>query len=305
MGLLDLVAPRFSKRRLFLSILRDFRYRPISIFGRLSSVNFLNDRVCRALKIHCNVCGADGAMSYDYPDVNIRREHGIGLLRETLRCQNCAATMRDRQMAYGLLMVIRNRLGQDVADLASFRRQPEGVLRILDSDSFSPINRVLRGLPGYVHTQFVPERNNGEKLSDDSVVVNLEKIPFPASSFDVVMTSDVMEHVENDGVAHHEIFRCLDAGGTYIFTIPYNPCAQGTHMLTTRTGRVGAESHFFLQKHVHGDPHSNGGIVAHRIYGRQLLDDLSAVGFNPEFEIIHQPSHGIYDGDLFVASKVD
>ena len=303
MSLLSVLAPRFSKRRLMLSILRDFRYRPSSIVGRLASVNFANDRVCRSLVMHCNVCGADGGMSYDYPDVNIRREHGIGLLRETLRCRSCAATMRDRQLAHGLLGVIRERFGQDVADLAAYRRAPTDTLRILDSDSFSPINRVLRGLPGYAHSQFVPGRANGATLPDGSVVVDLERIPFPEASFDVVMTSDVMEHVGDDQAAHREIFRCLAPNGAYLFTIPYDPCALGNRALTVRTGQPGAASHLYLDRHVHGDPHSDGGIVAHRIYGQQLLGDLAAIGYSPAFHTIDQPRHGIFGGDLFIARK--
>lgn len=303
MSLLSVLAPRFSKRRLILSIMRDFRYQPRSIIGRLSSVNFANDRVCRSLNMHCNVCGVDGAMSYDYPDVNIRREHGIGLLRETLRCHSCAATMRDRQMAHGLLLVIRERLGQDVPSLAAFRRHPAGMLRILDSDSFSPINRVLRGLAGYVHSQFDPVHSNGDTLSDGSVMVDLERIPFAEASFDVVMTSDVMEHVADDESAHRSIFRVLATGGSYIFTVPYDPCVLSNCSLTVRTGQAGAASHLFLDRHVHGDPHSDGGIVAHRIYGRQLLDDLATIGYEPAFHTIDEARHGIYGGDLFIARK--
>lgn len=303
MSLLSILAPRFSKRRLILSILRDFRYRPGSIVGRLASVNFVNDRICRSLEMHCNVCGSHAAMSYDYPDVNIRREHGIGLLRETLRCHSCAATMRDRQMAHGLLLVIRERLGQDFPDLAAFRRQPAGMLRILDSDSFSPINRVLRGLAGYAHSQFDPVHSNGDTLTDGSVMVDLERIPFPEASFDIVMTSDVMEHVTDDESAHRSIFRVLATGGSYIFTVPYDPCALSHRTLTVRTGHAGIASHFFLDRHVHGDPHSEGGIVAHRIYGRQLLDDLATIGYQPAFHTVDEPRHGIYGGDLFIARK--
>lgn len=302
-NLLSVLAPRFSKRRLMLSILRDFRYQPASILGRLSAVNFENHRTCQALSMHCNVCGSDGPMAYDFPDVRIRKAHGIGLLRETLRCRSCAATMRDRQVAHGLLKIIGERLGQAAPDLATFRRQPAGVLRILDSDSFSPINRVLRGLPGYTHSQFVPDRKNGDTLADGSVVVDLERIPFADASFDVVLSSDVMEHVADDASAHREIYRCLDRGGAYVFTIPYDPCAQGHRALTVRTGLDGAASHLFLDKHVHGDPHASSGIVAHRIYGRQLLDDLKGLGFEPVFLDVNLPRQGIFGGDLFIARK--
>ena len=305
LSLLNFLAPRFSKRRLLLSILRDFRYSPRSLVGRLSAVNFANDRVFRSLRMHCNVCGTEGSMNYDFPDTIIRHEHCIGLLRETLRCRSCGATMRDRQIAYGILSLVRERFGQEAPDLASYRLKPAGTLRILDSDSFSPINRVMRGLSNYVHTQFLHNRTNGDRLQDGSVVVDLERIPFPDKAFDLVITSDVMEHVLDDVAAHHSIYRVLDSGGAYVFTVPYDSTAIGNRSLTMRTGDTGASELIFLDRHIHGDPHSDSGIVAHRIYGRQLLNDLASIGYRVTYLDLYTPAHGVFGGDLFIARKVD
>jgi SAM-dependent methyltransferase len=301
MSVLNVIAPRFSKRRLFLSIIRDFRYRPSSIIGRLAPLNFHNARICAGLHMHCCVCGHEGRMTYDFPDVRLRRAHGIGLLRETMRCKSCGATMRDRQLAAGLLQIIAERTGQTEADLRAFRQNPRATLRILDSDSFSPINRILRGLPGYVHSQLLPGLRNGEAIADGSVNVNLEAIPFPEANFDLILTSDVMEHVANDAQAHREIFRCLAPNGTYLFTVPFDPSIVGHRQLTLGTGRD--SGYFILEKHIHGDPHAKSGIIAHRIYGRQLLDDLSGIGYHVRFEPVDRPSNGIFGGDLFFARK--
>ena len=303
MNILNLVAPRFSKRRLMLSILRDFWYSPASIFGRLAAVNFANERVCRKLILSCNICGTVGKISYDFPNANIRKDHSIGILRETLRCKTCGCTMRDRQIAYGLLSEIFARTGSKFCSLVEFKESQYNDLRILDSDSFSPINAVLRGLSGYVHTQYVPGRSNGERLGDGSIIVNLEDIPFSEASFDIIMSSDVMEHVGDDEVAHKEILRCLDVGGAYLFTVPYDPSSQVDRRLTVSTGQQGLASHLFLERHVHGDPHSDGGIVAHRIYGSQLLSDLVRLGYDVKLFTINEPLAGIFGGDLFVARK--
>jgi len=300
MNPINLLAPRFSKRRLFLSIFRDFVYRPISILGRLSPINFHNYRICSNLHIQCCICGQVGVISYDYPDVKLRKAHGIGLLRETLRCKSCSATMRQRQLALGLIKIIEERFGQSLQSLREFRDQNLAGLRILDSDSFSPINHILRGMPGYVYSQFVPYMKIGEKLADGSINVNLEKMHFDSNSFDVILTSDVMEHVSDDESAHREIFRCLAPGGSYLFTVPFDPCCQGNRRLTQICG---TGSFFFLEKHIHGDPHSKSGILAHRIYGWQLLDDLSKVGYLPKFIELNEQKYGVFGGDLFVAKK--
>lgn len=240
-------------------------------------------------------------MHYDFPDVHLRREHGIGLLRETLSCRECGASMRDRQIARGLLREIGHRLGKPEESLATLRGSSTGSLRILDTDSFSAINRILRGMVGYRHSQFRPDRRNGEVLDDGSINVNLLEIPSSVGPFDIIITSDVMEHVVDDARAHREIYRCLGPGGTYLFTVPYDPCLLGTRKLTQSSGEP--ELRFLLDKQIHGDPHSGSGIFAHRIYGQQLFDDLAQIGFEVTFESIEDPAHGIFGGDLFTAVK--
>jgi len=303
MKLVNLIAPRFTIRRLYLSILRDFIYRPSSIFGRLSQTNFKNNLICRDLIIHCNICGETGYVYYDFPDIYIRKEHSIGLLRETLRCKSCGSTMRDRQMAFGILQEIARRFAIKFLSLAEYRKNPSGTIRILDSDSYSPINRILRGLDNYNYSQYIPNLPNGDRLSDDSIVVDLMNIPFDEKSFDLILSSDVMEHVADDNAAHKSIFRTLDRGGVYIFTVPFDPTALKNRKLTVSTDNANASSHLYLDRHVHGDPHSSSGVTAHRIYGHQLIQDLINEGFATDFITVHEPRTGIYEGDLFIARK--
>lgn len=251
--------------------------------------------------MHCCICGYDGTMSYDFPDVRLRKAHGIGLLRETLRCKSCGGTMRDRQLAHGLLQVIAERSGTATPSLRALRDRQDGLLRILDTDAFSAINRTLRGMTGYVYSQYQPGEPNGSTLSDGSMNVNLESMPFTSESFDVILTSDVMEHVFNDDLAHREIYRCLGTQGHYIFTVPFDPCIVGHRKLTQAAGHD--RCYFLLEIHIHGDPHARSGIIAHRIYGRQLLDDMAAFGYKMSFVNVDRPDLGIFGGDLFIAAK--
>lgn len=212
--------------------------------------------------------------------------------------------MRDRQMAHGLLRVLETYTGCEVGtwrDLNSMLASKRVQLSILDTDSFSPINRILRGMPGYQHSQYQPEKLNGMLLPDGSTNVDLTSMPIKADSLDIVLTSEVMEHVEDDERAHSEIHRCLRVGGTYVFTVPYDPCLSATRRLTQRSG-VGTPS-FILRHQAHGDPLSKSGILAHRIYGQKFLDELRVIGFSVTFHQIDDFSTGIYGGDLFIAKK--
>lgn len=47
-----------------------------------------------------------------------------------------------------------------------------------------------------------------------------EDLPFPSSSFDLVLATDVLEHLENDLKGAQEMFRVLKVGGRAIVTVP-------------------------------------------------------------------------------------
>jgi SAM-dependent methyltransferase len=240
-------------------------------------------------------------MNYDFPDIQRRHAHGIGVLRETMSCNSCLATMRERQMAVGLLAELSARIGETYDNLIDYRNSKRAGVRILDTDSFSSISRILRGAGGYTHTQYRPKLTNGARLDDGSINVNLLEIPYGPDCFDVILTSDVMEHVAEDERAHREIYRCLSNDGTYIFTVPFDPCLYATKQLTQSSGAPG--EYFILNEQIHGDPHSGSGIIAHRIYGQQFVSDLNSLGYEVEYRNITRPELGIFGGDLFVARK--
>jgi len=269
--------------------------------SRLAPVNFHNARICAKLRILCPVCGEESGMDYDFPDVRIRKLHGIGLLRETLCCKSCGATMRDRQMALGLLDAVESVSRQHRNTLRELRDDPVVSVRILDTDSFSPLNQILRGMPGYSHSQYKSELGGVSRLPDGSLNVDLLSMPFEDGSFDIIMTSDVMEHVAEDDRAHREIYRCLAPSGVYVFTVPYDGTMEGTRRLTLPSGNPAGP--FFVELHVHGDPHSSSGIIAHRIYGSAFLREMTAIGYDIQFREMDIPRHGVFTGDIFLASR--
>ena len=62
------------------------------------------------------------------------------------------------------------------------------------------------------------------------VVGDVQKLPFPAKRFDVVLCLEVLEHVENPWKGAAEIHRVLKDGGTSIFSAPLDfpppPCPK-------------------------------------------------------------------------------
>lgn len=56
----------------------------------------------------------------------------------------------------------------------------------------------------------------------DGVLVNgvAERLPFPAGQFDIVLSNEVLEHVQDDAAAAREIIRVLKPGGRAVVFVP-------------------------------------------------------------------------------------
>ena len=293
------IAPNMSRRYTAYSICREAFKNPLSLLHRVNDVNFVNARVISHQTIICNICGISTKPYYDFPNLKTRKDHGIGILRETVCCRSCGSTMRERTVASKLLEAINASLGEDFKTISSFAESDKS-LDILDTDSFWPVYTFLHGKKGYKSCRFIPEKSFGTVFSDGSYNVDLQKICFSDNMFDIVISSEVMEHVRDDNAAHREITRILKPGATYVFTVPYKPAYYEHEKLVLAAGN---NDILLTAPHYHGDP-ITGGILAYRIYGRQLFKDFEALGLKLDFEVKNDIEIGIYLGDVFAANKM-
>jgi len=68
-----------------------------------------------------------------------------------------------------------------------------------------------------------------KELYKQKKVGDVQKLPFPKEFFDVVIASDIIEHVENDKKAIKEVRRVLKKGGALIFTVPAHQFLFSSH----------------------------------------------------------------------------
>jgi SAM-dependent methyltransferase len=247
----------------------------------------------------CNVCGHVGRAYYSLPDPTEEELYRCPVRRETLQCHGCGCTMRTRTLAAGLLDLMADRYGvraDTVEQLAE--RWPSGV-RVLDTETGSVLNDRLAGLPGYLQSVYLDGRVSGERVAEGVVNVDLQSMPFPDASFDLIITTEVMEHVRHVDVAHREIARCLAPGGSYLFTVPYDHTFARTWVLIDPV----TDEPLVLPMHLHGDP-LRGQIKSYRVFGRDLVDDLRAAGLDARLLRLDRPSVGVFGGDVFVAERV-
>lgn len=132
--------------------------------------------------------------------------------------------------------------------------------------------------------------------SDRFVVGDIERIPFPDNAFDAVVSLGVIEYLDSDEQALHEIRRVLRPGGRAVIAISNG--SSPLLRLDATAARVvgGLRPAYHLMKHrFRGKPSSSRetptGTVRRRLYRRfsrgRWLRVLRDVNFEPEEWICH------------------
>lgn len=216
-------------------------------------------------------------------------------LRESGACPRCRSSNRQRQMAW----MLRREFGLAASGPLIF---PAGV-SIYNTEANGSLHERLR-----VHSQYQCSEYWGDKAEYGETVdgtrnEDLKELSFAAASFDVVLSSDVLEHMPQPYQAHREIHRVLKPGGRHIFTVPY-----GEAMIRddVRASLVDGKLVHHHEALYHGDPVRPGeGILVWTIFGLEMLVRLSEIGFETELWRLQEPEAGIIGpgADVFVARK--
>lgn len=291
--------PPNSHRRQVARIVSGTARRPGDWQRLASPTNIANFFKYRGIAFRCPVCGEESSPVYDFPDLSLRREHRIGVLRETLQCRACYASMRQRALASELLAQVGSRTGNPATSVAALAVAGLRGLQVLDTDSFSATCARLRGTAGYRTCSFQPDRAWGAEVAPSHFNIDLQRIDFPDATFDILLSSDVLEHVRDATAAFSEIHRVLKPGGVHVFTVPYDPSSAENIRLVDTSGPVDV---MLCRPHLHGDPLS-AGVLAYRVFGRRLITDLDRCGFDTTFKTVDDSAALIVGGDVFVSSK--
>lgn len=118
------------------------------------------------------------------------------------KCDSCGASLR----VVALGNALREAWGTSLS-INDYVCQPEAQTpRILDINGALVLSEALANLPNYLRIDF-PQ-------------VDLQALPFPDQSFDTVMHSDTLEHIERPFLALEECRRVLSQGGRLCITVP-------------------------------------------------------------------------------------
>jgi SAM-dependent methyltransferase len=124
---------------------------------------------------------------------------------------------------------------------------------------------------------------------------DLRDLTFQDDAFDLVISSDIFEHVRDPMRAFAEVFRVLRPGGFHIFSVPLRwPFPPRTK---ARVDWSGPEDVFLCPPTYHGSPTDPEGSLVYTDFGMDLPEELRGVGF------VTQVHHGHRQAVTFVSRK--
>src|ERR1700722_1530728 len=156
-------------------------------------------------------------------------------------CLFCSANER-----YELLATeIKARFGGKLSEMS-----------VLELDPHSPLREILSQARAYTRSFYESGRSGGSRRPDGAVCEDVTALTFDNESLDLIVSSDVLEHVPSLDQAFSETARVLRPGGAHLFTVP--PRAK----TRKRAEIIDGKTHHIETPEYHLDPLSPQGILA-------------------------------------------
>jgi SAM-dependent methyltransferase len=205
-------------------------------------------------------------------------------MREGMRCAHCRLTNRQRLVGCAMR--------ESVATSRS---------RIALLEQTSRLYRLVkRRYPNTVGSEFLgSDKRLGSTYIWRSSVLrfrytkheDITQLSYASNSLDLIAHSDVLEHVYDYQAALCECFRVLKPGGALLFTVPFFH-ENAVSLLRGKPNSDGSIWHFAPPEY-HGDGLTRTGIYTFHSFGRDLMDDIRAIGFaQVSIGLWYAPTHG-------------
>jgi SAM-dependent methyltransferase len=144
---------------------------------------------------------------------------------------------------------------------------------VVELDPCSPLRRWLAVPRSYTRTYYSASDPPGSIRADGARCEDVTRLTFPDNSVDLLISSDVLEHVPDVAAAFRETRRVLRPGGVHLFTVP--TVAETAKRAEILAGRV----RHLLSPEYHSDPlNPEGGILAFWTFGRDMGEVFTLPG---------------------------
>jgi len=227
----------------------------------------------------CPACGHDAPLVMRgvlWPELVLQWELGPAWAnwmdqREGLRCAHCHANLRSRHLAQCIVNSMNAQLGtqtQTLPELCAHPRMRE--LKVAEINAAGDLHPTLRALPHLHYSEY-------GSTAADIPSEDLLNLSYPDASFDLAITSDVLEHVPDAVRALSEIARILKPGGLHVFSVPVvwsQPRSRQRAEI-----REGQLVHHLPPSHHGAEDARQGDFLVCHEFGRDFVTTCGQAGF--------------------------
>lgn len=243
----------------------------------------------------CTACGAETVFAFNswtipdqmhaaWDDPKVSRAN---LRRESMFCRSCCSSLRVRRIAEVLIALYGPAGCESFAELTkdpAFRALD--VAEVNTIGSLGALHALLAQLPRLAFSEYRGPNRLGE-IIEGSRNEDICRLTYPDNAFDLVLSSDTLEHVHDFAAALAETRRVLRPGGRHIFTVPvlWTRARTETRARIAEDGRIvhlmpalyhgrGRGAYRFIPVGV--------DMLAFTEFGRDIVDYVRDAGFEPE-----------------------
>jgi SAM-dependent methyltransferase len=179
-------------------------------------------------------------------------------------------------------------------------RVPYGAA-VYELSSRGALHRYLSGkFADFTCSEYFDDVPPGEKRGNVTCQ-DVQNLLFPDRRFDLVTSTEVLEHIPDDRRGFREIFRVLKPGGHFVFTVPL-----GEYRETVERCRLESDGSLvhMLPPEYHGDRiRGKEAVLAFRNYGTDVIERLEECGFTATIQWYDRKRERIRRQNLVVARK--
>lgn len=214
----------------------------------------------------CTICG----------DLGSSPRGKTASVREGFACPNCRASLRYRNQAAAMLDAFAEGRACSLKQALELRLFDH--LAIYEAALRGPFVNAFKGHGNYTRSYFWPDVEPGA-IHDGVRCEDLTRLSFDSERFDLVLTSDVFEHVFEPQTAFREVYRVLRPGGLHIFSVPIAWRTEPRSV--TRARRSGNVVEHLVSPRFHRAADGSDSLVV-TDWGSDLVSLLNTIGFKTQ-----------------------
>jgi len=232
----------------------------------------------------CELCGRDTRFSVSWEST----QNNIPNYREHLQCQHCKLPNRKRF----ILNLLKKRQAEDVKSVFMYEQTTDVFAYAKNAFNFD-----------FTGSEFLGYDKKPGQVIDGIRHEDATGLSFPNNSFDILVSNDVFEHVQDIRKTLAEAYRVLREGGELLISVPFSYSEQTVRRAYVENNRV----KHILPAVYHQNPLSGDGSLVFYDYGWDFLSFLKDASFTDAYMLAYYSMLYGYMGGcmqmVFVAHK--